>query len=379
MRSDTTTWDPGGKRGTGGRQDITIANVRANENEAMDMESRTELDSHANMAVIGRHAHILSTSDRMVEVNAFTPEHATIKAPLVDATLQYDSPYDGKSYILVIQNQIHVPSMTNNLIPPFLMQEAGVAVNDKPKILAEDPTANDHVIIFKETGFWIPLSIHGIFSFFPTTKPTIKELEVGHDVYILTPECWNPHTDAYSVNEASMLDWEGNMRERSEWTNKIVLDEVNSDMDESRFTISTTEARRIDEICMANERATTEMGGQNKVPKECDQVATVLGEISSVLDALTLDGLLRRRADLASDEGIIGVTTAIEEELFWEMNTMTISTVVQRKDLRETRVRQLVMFMKQLHPVLEPTSLAWIKYSLLESRQSTKGRLMQNT
>ena len=137
---------------------------------------------------------------------------------------------------------------------------------------------------------------------------------MGHDVYILTPEHWNPHTDAYSVNETCMLDWEGNMRERSKWTNKIVLDEVDSDMDESHFTISTTEAQRIDEIFMANERAKNEMGGQNKVPKECDQIATILGEISSVLDASTLDRLLRRRADLASDEGIIGATTTIEEE-----------------------------------------------------------------
>ena len=69
---------------------------------------------------------------------------------------------------------------------------------------------------------------------------------------------------------------------------------------------------------MANERATTEMGGQNSVPKECDQVTTVLGEISSMLDASTLDGLLRRRADLASDEGIVGATTTIEEEFLLE-------------------------------------------------------------
>ena len=179
---------------------------------------------------------------------------------------------------------------------------------------------NDHALIFKEMGFRIPLSIHGIFSFFQTTKPMVNELQVGHDVYILTPERWNPHTDAYSMNEASMLDREGNMRERSEWTNKIVLDEVNSDMDESYFTISTTEARRIDEIFMANERATTEMGVQNRVPKECDQVATVLGEISSMLDASTLNRLLRQRADLACDEGIIGATTAIEEEFLLEDN-----------------------------------------------------------
>ena len=60
------------------------------------------------------------------------------------------------------------------------------------------------------------------------------------------------------------------------------------------------------------------MGGQNKVPKECDQIATVLGEISSMLDASTLVRLLCRRADLASDEGIIGATTAIEEGFLLE-------------------------------------------------------------
>ena len=69
---------------------------------------------------------------------------------------------------------------------------------------------------------------------------------------------------------------------------------------------------------MANEQATTEMGEQNRVPKQCDQIATVLGEISSMLDAPTLDRLLRQRVDLASDEGIIGVTSTIEEEFLLE-------------------------------------------------------------
>ena len=128
LRSDTITWDPGGKGGTGGRQVITIENVGMNENDAMYKDSRMELDSRANMAVIGWYTHILSNSDRTVEVNAFTLEHATIKAPLIDAALQYDSPYDSKSYILVIRNWIHITSMANNLIQPFLMREVGVAV-----------------------------------------------------------------------------------------------------------------------------------------------------------------------------------------------------------------------------------------------------------
>ena len=83
-------------------------------------ESRTELESHANMAVIGRHAYILAETGKTVEVNPFTPTYKPIEAPIVDAALQYDSPYDGKSCILVVRNALHVPSMCNSLLPPFM-------------------------------------------------------------------------------------------------------------------------------------------------------------------------------------------------------------------------------------------------------------------
>ena len=60
-------------------------------------------------------------------------EDGGIEAPIVDAALQYDSPYDGKSYILVVTNALHVCSMCNNLPPPFMLQEAGITVNDNVK------------------------------------------------------------------------------------------------------------------------------------------------------------------------------------------------------------------------------------------------------
>ena len=73
--------------------------------------------------------------------------------PLVDATVRYDNPYNRKSYILVIWNALYVSSMDNNLIPPFMLREKGVTVNDVPKIHKADPTVDDHVITFVETDF----------------------------------------------------------------------------------------------------------------------------------------------------------------------------------------------------------------------------------
>ena len=71
---------------------------------------RTELDSHANMPVLGRHTFILNDTGQTVEVNQFTPQYKAMTARLVDGALMYDCPYSGKSYILVVQNAIHVLS-----------------------------------------------------------------------------------------------------------------------------------------------------------------------------------------------------------------------------------------------------------------------------
>ncbi len=92
--------------------------------ESMEEEelSRTELDSHANMPVVGRHAYIISDTGRIADVNAFTPDYDAMQVPIVDAAVQYDCPYDGGSYILVIRNALHVPSMKNNLMPPFILR-----------------------------------------------------------------------------------------------------------------------------------------------------------------------------------------------------------------------------------------------------------------
>ena len=144
------------------------------------------------MPVIGRHAFILAESGTTVDVAPFTPDYKPISVTVVDAALQYDCPFSGEEYILVVRNALYVPSMSNNLIPPFMLREAGLEVREVPKIQVANPTEADHAITFPETGFRIPLFLWGIFSYFPTTKPTHKSLEEPSNVYMLTPTTWNP-------------------------------------------------------------------------------------------------------------------------------------------------------------------------------------------
>ena len=119
----------------------------------VNKSSRTELDSHANMPVIGINAYILAKIGETVDVAHFTPDYKPISVELVDAALKYECPYSGKIKILIIRRGLYVPSMTHNLLPPFMLREAGITINEVPKIHATSPTEEHHAITFQETNF----------------------------------------------------------------------------------------------------------------------------------------------------------------------------------------------------------------------------------
>ena len=127
-------------------------------------------------------------------------------------------------HVLIIRNA-HLPSMKHNLVPPFMIREEGIQVNDTPKIQVNDPTTSDHSIYFPETDFRIPLSLWGVFLYFRSSKPKAQTLQETEEVYLLTPSHWNPHCDLYAQNKVNMLDWEGNMVERKDRM-QILIDDL---------------------------------------------------------------------------------------------------------------------------------------------------------
>ena len=59
----------------------TVADVEVDEEGGMNTDegSRTELDSHANMPVVGRHAYIISDTGRLADVSPFTSAYASVQ------------------------------------------------------------------------------------------------------------------------------------------------------------------------------------------------------------------------------------------------------------------------------------------------------------
>ena len=115
---------------------------------------------------------------------------------------------------MIGRNVLSVPSLEHNLIPPFILREAGLIVNDTPKIHKEDPTMDYHALIIpQENDLHIPLQLNGIFPFFRTRCSTAEEIQHYENIILITPdkESWYLYSTHYAENEAAMLDWEGNM------------------------------------------------------------------------------------------------------------------------------------------------------------------------
>ena len=280
------------------------------------VESHTELDSHANMPVVGRHAYIIAETGKKVDVSTLTPDYKPLTVHLVDATVKYDNPYDGKTYILVLRNALHVPSMDHNLIPPFMLREMGVTMNDVPKIHKEDPTVDDHVITFAETGFRIPLSLWGIFSYFLTSKPTHDDLLNPNEVYILSAATWNPHSDAYSVNEESMFDWEGNMQLKKDRQHRIVLDDVEDNVTMvASLLITHLEQEAIDTHLIEDDELS--------ITSSCDCILSTLGSISNTLVDLELSRYMCDKERDGLIAASIGSTSTLQSRYISDSETET--------------------------------------------------------
>ena len=264
----------------------------------------TELDSHANMIVVGAQATIIQRSGRSAKVRAFSEECTKLeKIQIVDAVIAYDCPYEMKTYLLIVRNALYVPLMAHNLIPPFIMQKAGLVVNDVPKIhCGNEVTRESHCIISVKPSLRIPLHLDGVFSCFKTRALTTHEQTTCDEFeYIkLSPAgVWDPHDDTYASNENSFFDWKGELVYPSPKRRKIIdeRDYVNISVTEARFE------KAIDEMAMNNDVAyVTDDESQTSNPQDGpsdmfnmdqdDPIRANICDLSALFDEAYLQELL---------------------------------------------------------------------------------------
>ena len=120
------------------------------------------------------------------------------KVSILYAAVQYTCQYMAQVYVLVFKDALSVPSIENNLIPPFIMRESDMEVKNTAEINAMDTSVEDHSIYFPNFDIRITLFLHSVLSYFPKYKPSLVTLEGIYEIYLITPEGrWNPVSDAY--------------------------------------------------------------------------------------------------------------------------------------------------------------------------------------
>ena len=203
-----------------------VAATASGSSDKSSTQSRTELDSHANMVVIGKNSVIFDRTGKTCTVNSFSESSGSLHdVPIVDAVIAYDCPYRCKTYLLLLRNCLEVPELEDNLIPPFVLREAGIILDECPKSQSKNPSSETHSIYCPEEDLRIPLSLHNTFSYFPTRAPTDEEIRTCDKIFI-TPDKteWDPYSDHYSLNEEAMLDTDGNIVTKIEYKQMVIDD-----------------------------------------------------------------------------------------------------------------------------------------------------------
>ena len=73
-----------------------------------------------------------------------------------------------------MRNDLHITSMKHNLISPFILREAGLTINEVPRIHCDEPTVECYSIYDDVTKLRIPLKLYSILMYIPTRALTLE-------------------------------------------------------------------------------------------------------------------------------------------------------------------------------------------------------------
>ena len=175
-------------------------------NNLHDVDSRMELDTHADTCVAGSNCVVLDLTGKVAKVSPFCEDDSTSTTfddiPIATVATAYHCPLTGKTYILVINESLYFgDKMTHSLLCPNQLRAHGVKVDDCPR--QNDPTST-HSVHVMDSDLRIPLTLRGVISGFVTRPPTATELDdFSTHVELISDTEWEPYAIDFSHREAT--------------------------------------------------------------------------------------------------------------------------------------------------------------------------------
>jgi hypothetical protein len=176
-----------------------------------ELDSHTELDSNADTCCVGKNAYIFHKTSQMVDVSAILPTLGQARSvPIVSAALAYDHPYTYETFILIIHQALHFPTMEHNLLNPNQFRLNNVQVHEGPQFLLENPTDLSHSIYFPKKNLKLHLQLDGVISYLPVRKPSPEEFRNVHKVNLTYDNpIWDPYLTDFPCQEEKYTDSKG--------------------------------------------------------------------------------------------------------------------------------------------------------------------------
>ena len=338
--------------------------------------SRTELDSHANMVVVGRNCTVFDSTGKTCTVNSFAESAGRLEhVPIVDAVVAYDCPYNAKVYLLLMRNALQVSDIQVNLLPPFIVREAGLHIDDCPKSQSPEPTVDTHCIYSKESDLRIHFGLNDTFSYFHTRKPTDAELASCDKIFV-TPDSswWDPHSSHFSQNEESMLTTEGGVVPQHHRIEHLVDDR---DYYHDLPTLDAVEAR-MDSVmasAMQADEVVLEPGSDPPpVPANCSMASIDMDNFSESCSLFALKGKIEAAiGSVMADDGDIKdcpLFTTTLDELEFEFQS-EISAV----DVKDSPNGVSPEFLKKIWSITDAQAQGVVEQTTQLNRQSADGSL----
>lgn len=135
-----------------------------------------------------------------MKVNGFSDAVGSLNdVSLVDAVIVYVD-NEGCLFLLVMYNALYIPSMDHHLIPPFILREAGLKVDETPKIQSDDPGEDVHSIRDPGSGLHIHLKLRGMFSYFDCRAMSEDGMLNWRDYSACNArakKAWNPNDESF--------------------------------------------------------------------------------------------------------------------------------------------------------------------------------------
>jgi hypothetical protein len=141
-------------------------------------EGRVDLDSHADMCIMGKVFHTYSATGQKCTVMPYSDKYKPRVVDVADGCTAFDDPVTGETFILDVFQALDMtgdlPDLS--LLCPNQLRANGLIVDNDPKHLCHNckPT---HSIYIPQMKLRISLELQGVMSGFQARLPTQTEIE----------------------------------------------------------------------------------------------------------------------------------------------------------------------------------------------------------